>query len=133
ARYKKWLIISGVAALCLIVFALILAKLSGQLLKTQIEKALGENVKAGAVGISWGRVTIEDLTFLRDGQTVGNVKSVYVRADFMSILGKKLKVSKVEVDQPYFKVIVDNKGKLLLPISMAVENKDKIKQNQGKK
>lgn len=133
ARNKKWLIISGVVALCLIVFALILAKLSGQLLKTQIEKALGENVKAGAVGISWGRVTVENLTFLRDGQTVGNVKSVYVRADFMSILRKKLKISKVEVDQPYFKIIVDNKGKLLLPISMPEEKKDESKQKQGKK
>lgn len=133
ARKKKWLIISGVVALFLIVVALILAKLSGQLLKSQIEKALGENVKAGAVGISWGRVTIEDLKFLRDGQTVGNVKSVYVRADFMSILGKKLKVSKVEVDQPYFKVIVDNKGKLLLPVTLPEKQTDEIEQKGKKK
>lgn len=132
-KARKWLIVSGIILLCLIVASLILAKLSGQLLKTQIEKALGENVKANAVSISWGRVTIEDLTFLRDGQTVGNVKSVHVRADFMSILGNKLTISKVEVDQPYFKVIVDNKGDLLLPISLPKGKTGEIKPKGKKK
>ena len=134
SKTRKWLILSGIMALCLIVASLILAKLSGQLLKTQIEKALGENVKASAVSISWGKVTIEGLTFLRDGQTVGNVKSVHVRADFMSILGNKLTISKVEVDQPYFKLVIDNKGNLLLPVSMteekAVEEKHKGKKKE---
>jgi hypothetical protein len=122
--------------LCLIIVVLIFAKLSGQLLKTRVEKALGENVKAGAVGLSWGRVTIEDLTFLRDGQVVGNVKSVHIRADFMSILRDKISISKIEVTEPYFKLLVDNKGKLILPISMADEQKEKdkkvAKQNEPK-
>ena len=47
AKTRKWIIVSGVVALCLVVVVLILAKLSGQFLKTQVEKALGENVKAG--------------------------------------------------------------------------------------
>jgi hypothetical protein len=132
-KSKKWLIVSGIAALCFIVAFLILAKLSGQLLKTQIEKALGENVKAGSVSISWGRVTVEGLTFLRDGQEVGNVKSVHVRADFMSILGKTLTISRVEVDQPYFKLVIDNKGRLLLPISLPEEQAGDGKQKGGKK
>ena len=132
-KSKKWLIVSGIAALCFIVAFLILAKLSGQLLKTQIEKALGDNVKAGSVSISWGRVTVEGLTFLRDGQEVGNVKSVHVRADFMSILGKTLTISRVEVDQPYFKLVIDNKGRLLLPISLPEEQAGDGKQKGGKK
>lgn len=137
SKTRKWLILSGIVALCLIVASLILAKLSGQLLKTQIEKSLGENVKASAVSISWGRVTIEGLTFLRDGQTVGNVKSVHVRADFMSILGNKLTISKVEVDQPYFKLVIDNKGNLLLPIALhekkTSEDKEKGKRKEIQK
>jgi len=131
-KSRKWLIVSGILALCLIVAFLVLAKLSGQLLKAQIEKALGDNVKAGAVSISWGKVTIEDLTFLRDDQVVGNVKSVLVRADFMSILGSTLTISKVEVDQPYFKLVIDNKGRLLLPISMPEEKKGEGKQKRGR-
>ena len=129
---RKWLVVSGILALCLIIVTLILAKLSGQLLKTQIEKALGDNVKAGAVSISWGRVTIEELTFLREGLVVGNVKSVHVRADFTSILGDKLKISKVEVDQPYFKVTIDNKGNLILPVMLPEEKKGEGKP-KGKK
>ena len=31
----------------------------------------------------------------------------------MSILRNKLSISKVEVDQPYFKLLIDNKGNLL--------------------
>jgi hypothetical protein len=137
AKTKKWIIVSGVVVFCLLAVALILSKLSGQLLKTQIEKALEENVKASVVSISWGRVTIEGLTFLRDGQTVGNVKSVHVRADFMSILGNKLTISKVEVDQPYFKLVIDNKGNLLLPIALPVkktsEDKEKGKRKEIQK
>jgi hypothetical protein len=132
AKTKKGLILSGIVALCLFTVVLILARLSGQLLKTRIEKALGENVKAGSVSISWGKVTIEDLNFLRDGQTVGNVKSVIVKADFMSILGDTLLVSKVEVDQPYFKLIIDGKGKLLLPVAIPEERSGKDKQKARK-
>ena len=133
SKTRKWLILSGIVALCLIVASLILAKLSGQLLKTQIEKSLGENVKASAVSISWRRVTVEDLTFLRDGQTVGKIKAVDIKADFMSIIGDKLVISKVEVDQPYFKVIIDNKGNLLLPIALPEERTGEGKQNGKKK
>jgi len=133
AKTRKGLIVSGIIALCLVVVVLIFAKLSGQLLKTHIEKALGENVKAGAVSISWGRVTIEGLTFLRDGQIVGNVKSVRVRADFMSILGDKLTISRVEVDQPHFKIVIDNKGNLLLPVALPEEKANEAKQKRGKK
>jgi len=132
-KTRKRLIVSGIVALCLVVVVLILARLSGQLLKAQIEKALGENVKAGSVSISWGRVTIEGLTFLRDGQIVGNVKSVRVRADFMSILGDKLTISKVEVDQPYFKIVIDSKSNLLLPVALPEEKANEAKQKRGKK
>ena len=76
AKTRKWIIVPGIVALCLLVVVLILSKLSGQFLKAQVEKALGENVKATAVSISWGKVTVEDLTFVRDGQTVGKVKAV---------------------------------------------------------
>lgn len=118
APMRKGLIISGIAVLCLLVVISILAELSGRLLKTQIEKALGENVKAGSVSISWGKVTIENVSFLRDSQIVGTVKSVVVKADFMSILGDKLIVSTVVVDQPYFKLTIDEKGRLRLPVVM---------------
>jgi hypothetical protein len=133
SKTRKWLIVSGIVALCLLAVVLILSKLSGQLLKTQIEKALGENVKAAAVSISWGKVTIEDLTFLRDGQTVGNIRSVDIRADFMSILKNKLSISKVEVDQPYFKLLIDNKGNVLLPVAMPEEKMGKEKKGGKKK
>ena len=139
AKTRKWIIVSGVVALCLVVVVLILAKLSGQFLKTQVEKALGENVKAAAVSISWGKVTVEDLTFLRDGQIVGKVKTVDIRADFMSILRNKLSISKVEIDQPYFKLLIDNKGNLLLPIAylkkrrrrQSKKGKRRIRRNRG--
>ena len=133
AKTRKWIIVSGVVALCLLTVVLILSKLSGQFLKTQVEKALGENVKAGAVSISWGKVTVEDLTFLRDGQTVGKVKTVDIRADFMSILGNKLSISKVEIDQPYFKLVIDNKGNLLLPIALPEEKTGEDKQKGKRK
>jgi len=132
AGTKKFLIVSGIVALCLIVVVSILARMSGQFLKTQIEKALGENVKAGSVSISWGKVIIEDLNFLRDGQSVGNVKSVIIKADFMSILGDKLMISRVEVDQPYFKLTVDGKGKLLLPIGLSKKPSGKAKREEVK-
>ncbi len=128
---RKILVISGIVTICLAIVLSILASLSGQLLKTQIENALGENVKAGSVSIAWGKVIIEDLNFFRNGQTVGNVKSVIVKADFMSILGDKLMISRVEVDQPYFKLAIDGKGKILLPLVMPEEkvgeNKQKVK------
>ena len=133
AKSRKGIIVSVIVALCLVVVVLILAKLSGQLLKAHIEKALGDNVKAGSVSISWGKVTIEDLNFLRDGQTVGNVKSVIVKADFMSILGDKLTISKVEVDQPYFKLVIDTKGNLLLPVVLPEEKAGEPKQRGRKK
>lgn len=133
AKTRKWIIVSGVVALCLLAVVLTLAKLSGQFLKTQVEKTLGENVKAAAVSISWGKVTVEDLTFLRDGQTVGKVKAVNIKADFMSILKNKLSISKVEVDEPYFKLLIDNKGNLLLPIAMPEEKMGKEKEREKKK
>ena len=55
AKTRKWIIVPGVVALCLLAVVLTLAKLSGQFLKTQVEKALGENVKAAAVSISLGK------------------------------------------------------------------------------
>ena len=124
---------SGTVVLCLVVVVSMLAGLSARFLKTQIEKTLGENVKAGSVGISWGKVTIENLTFLRDGQVVGNVRSVHVRADFMSILGNKLSISRVEVDQPYFKLVIDNKGNLLLPFALPEEKTGEDKQKGKRK
>jgi hypothetical protein len=133
AKTRKWIIVSGVVALCLLAVVLTLAKLSGQFLKTQVEKTLGENVKAAAVSISWGKVTVEDLTFLRDGQTVGKVKAVNIKADFMSILKNKLSISRVEVDEPYFKLLIDNKGNVLLPIAMPEEKMGKGKEERKKK
>jgi len=133
AKTRKWIIVSGVVALCLLAVVLILSKLSGQFLKIQVEKTLGKNVKAAAVSISWGKVTVEDLTFLRDGQTVGKVKAINIKADFMSILKKKLSISKVEVDEPYFKLLIDNKGNLLLPIAMPEEKMGKEKERGKKK
>jgi len=132
-KTRKRLIVSGIVALCLVVVVLILAGLSGQLLKAQIEKTLGENVKAGSVSISWGKVIIEDLNFLRDGRIVGNVKSVTIKADFMSILEDKLTISRVEVDQPYFKLVIDTKGNLLLPVVLPVEKAGEPKQKGRKK
>ena len=132
SKARKWIIVSGVVVLCLLAVALILSKLSGQFLRTQVEKSLGDNVKAGTVSISWGKVTLEDLTFLKDGQTVGKVKTVDIRADFMSIIGDKLVISKVEIDQPYFKVIIDNKGNLLLPIALPEEKTGEGKQKRKK-
>lgn len=133
ARIRKILIISGILAICLTIVLSILASLSGQFLKSQIEKALGENVKAGSVSIAWGKVIIEDLNFFRDGERVGNVKSVIVKADFMSILGNKLMISSVEVDQPYFKLAIDGKGKILLPLVMPEEKAVETKQKGKKK
>jgi hypothetical protein len=133
AKTLKRLIVSGIVALCLVVVVLILTRLSGQLLKTQIEKALGDNVKAGAVSISWGKITIKDVTFNRDSQIVGNVRSVTVKADFMSILEDKLTISKVEVDQPYFKLIIDGKGNLLLPVAIPGDRSGKDRQKARKK
>ena len=131
AKTRKWIIVSGVVALCLLAVVLILSKLSGQFLKIQVEKTLGKNVKAAAVSISWGKVTVEDLTFLRDGQIVGKIKAVDIKADFMSILKKKLSISKVEVDEPHFKLLIDNKGNLLLPIAMPEEKMGKEKGDTG--
>jgi hypothetical protein len=125
--------LSGIVALSLVVVVLILAKLSGQLLKTQIEESLGDNVKAGAVSISWGKVTIEDLTFFKDSRIVGNVKSVDVKANFMSLFGDRLSISKVEIDQPYFKLVIDNRGNLLLPFAIPEEKTRESKQKGRKK
>ena len=133
SRNKRWFFVSGTAVLCLVLVVSILAGLSARFLKTQIEKTLGENVNAGSVGISWGKVTIENLTFLRDGQVVGNVRSVHVRTDFMSILGNKLSISRVEVDQPYFKLVIDNKGNLLLPFALPEEKTGEDKQKGKRK
>ena len=132
-KARKWIIVSGIVVLCLFVVVLILAKLSGQFLKAQVEKSLGDNVTASAVSISWGKVTVEDLTFLRDGQIVGKIKTVDIKADFMSILRNKLSISKVEVDQPYFKLLIDNKGNVLLPIAMPEEKMGKGKEERKKK
>jgi len=132
-KIRKILIVSGILAVSLAVVVLILARLSGQLLKAQIENALGENVKAGSVSISWGKVIIEDLNFFRNGQTVGNVKSVIVKADFMSILGDKLMISMVEINQPYFKLTIDGKGNLLSPIAMPEEKSGRDRQRARKK
>jgi hypothetical protein len=132
-KARKWIIVSGIVVLCLFVVVLILAKLSGQFLKAQVEKSLGDNVTASAVSISWGKVTVEDLTFLRDGQIVGKIKAVDIKADFMSILRNKLSISKVEVDQPYFKLLIDNKGNVLLPIAMPEEKMGKGKEERKKK
>ena len=132
-KTRKWIIVSGIVVLCLFVVVLILAKLSGQFLKAQVEKSLGDNVTASTVSISWGKVTVEDLTFLRDGQIVGKIKAVDIKADFMSILRNKLSISKVEVDQPYFKLLIDNKGNVLLPIAMPEEKMGKGKEERKKK
>jgi hypothetical protein len=132
-KARKWIIVSGIVVLCLFVVVLILAKLSGQFLKARVEKSLGDNVTASAVSISWGKVTVEDLTFLRDGQIVGKIKAVDIKADFMSILRNKLSISKVEVDQPYFKLLIDNKGNVLLPIAMPEEKMGKGKEERKKK
>lgn len=133
AGNKKWIFISGAVVLCLVVTVLILAGLSGQFLKTRIEKALGDNVKAGAVSLSWGKVTIEGLTFTRDDQVVGEIRSVGIKADFMSIMGNKLKISRVEVDQPRLKLVIDKKGNLLLPVALPEEKTGEGNRNKGKK
>ena len=121
AKAKSWLILSGGAVLCVVAAILVLVRFSGQILKAHIEKSLGENVKAGSVTISWGKVVIGDLTFLKDGRTVGTIRSVAIRADFMSILGDTIAISRVDVEEPYFKLLIDKKGKLILPIAMPLQ------------
>ena len=60
------------------------------------------------------------------------MRAVDIRADFMSILGNKLTVSKVEVDQPYFKFIIDNRGIFLSHLSHA-RRKDRRRQAKREK
>lgn len=133
AKAKNWLILSGVVVLCAVAAFLILVRFSGQILKAHIEKSLGENVKAGSVTISWGKVVIGDLTFLKDGRTVGTIRSVAIRADFMSILGDTIAISKVDVEEPYFKLLIDKKGKLVLPITTDLQKtgREKEKKKRG--
>lgn len=133
SKKRKWLMVPVVLSLCLIMAVLILAKLSGRLLMAQIEKTLDGTVKANNVTMSWGGVTIEGLTFLRDGQVVGNVKSVSVKADLMGIFGKKIAISKISLDQPYFKLVVDHKGNLLLPVSLPKKRMVEERQERWKK
>lgn len=131
-RTRRIIFVTGISMLCFVVTAVILARLSGQLVKTHIEKALGGNVKADTVSVSWGKVTIDKLTFLRDGEVVGDVKSVEVKAAFLSILQDTSKISRVEVDQPYFRFVVDKKGNLLLPMPTPEKQADEVRNKRGK-
>lgn len=127
---RKWAILAGALFLCAVAAILILIRSSGQLLKAHIERSLDENVKAGSVTISWGKVVIRDVTFLRDGRTVGTIRSVAVRADFRTILKDTITISKVEVEEPYFKLLIDKKGRFILPIAVALQE-GKVKGKRG--
>ncbi len=126
-RKKNWFILSGVVVLCAVAAALTLRHYSGQLLKTHIVRSLGENVKAGSVAISWGKVVVGDLTFLREGRVVGTIKSVAVRADFTSILKDRLSISKVEVEEPHFRLLIDKQGNFILPVAVPLRKTGKEK------
>lgn len=115
---KRWFMVGGIVLLCLIACAIVLIKMSGTLLKTQIERAMGDNVKAGSVEITWGTVTVKNLTFFRQGQQVGSIKTVVVRADFLSILKKKIAIARVDIAEPDLNILMDKKGKIVLPISL---------------
>ncbi|OPY72109.1 MAG: hypothetical protein A4E63_01329 [Syntrophorhabdus sp. PtaU1.Bin050] len=121
---KRWLIVGSIALLCLIAGIALLMKLSGTLLKAQIERALGDNVKAGSVEIAWGTVTIKDLVFFREGQQVGKVKTVDIRADFLSALKKKVMIARVDVEEPDFDILMDKKGKIVLPVSLPDQRRE---------
>ncbi|OPY77858.1 MAG: hypothetical protein A4E65_02564 [Syntrophorhabdus sp. PtaU1.Bin153] len=115
---KRWLIVGGIALLCLITGTAVLVSLSGTFLKARIERAMDDNVKAGSVEIAWGTVTVKDLVFFREGREVGTVKAVDIRADFLGILKKKISISRVDIDEPDLNILMDRKGKIVLPVSL---------------
>jgi hypothetical protein len=121
---KRWLILGGVALLCVIAGAATLVKLSGAFLKAQIERNLGDNVKAGSVQIMWGTVTVKDLVFFREGQQVGKVKTVDIRADFLSVLKKKVMIARVDIEEPDLNILMDKKGKIVLPVSLPDQRRE---------
>ena len=67
--------------------------MANNILKAQLEKALGENFKVAHIGLSWGTVEADGVQIFKDGKVTASAKKLGVRADFLTIFRKTTVVS----------------------------------------
>lgn len=112
---------------CLLAFLAIsvtfLIRFSTKYIKTELEQALGDNVKTETVAIGWGSIHVKGLVFMKDGEISGRIKQLSIRPDFLSLLKRSISVSSLYFEEPYFKLQIKKDGQLVIPISIPESKK----------
>ena len=114
-RRTKLIILAGSVALLVVIAVAVLMGMANNILKAQLEKALGENFKVAHIGLSWGTVEADDVQMFKDGKVTASAKKLGVRAEFLTILRKTPVVSALVLEEPVIHLVIDEQGNLISP------------------
>ena len=117
-----------IAFLCATIFYLV--KNANEILKTQLEKSLGEDFRVERTVLNWGSVDAYGIRLLKNGEEIARVGHINIRADFLGFLKTHYSISAVTIEEPYLKVVVDKQGILRVPFVAGVEKKEVAEENK---
>ncbi len=112
---RKKIVIVLVILLVLAAAAAVLLSMANKILKSQLEKALGESFRVARISLSWGGVEADGVELLRDGKIVVSMKRLRLKADLLTVFRKTVSVSALTVEEPVIRLDVDENGNLLIP------------------
>ncbi len=115
-KLKVALIVIGVVALAFIIAIAILIKNANRLIKHELESFLGKGFSVQRIDLHWGKVEALDISFKNPaGQEIFKTDRLILEADFIGLLKKQYILSHISLENPYFLLKKDSKGKLVNP------------------
>jgi len=133
-KTKKTLLYVVISCLlAFIVIAGILVKNANRILKHELEKFLGKGFSVERIELHWGSVEVRDLSIIRpDRKPSFKSESLFLKADFISLLKKENIISDLVLGSPYILLEVDRSGKMIFPIPQKEEGKGKKEKSDKK-
>lgn len=105
-----------------------LIKNANQILKSQLEKTLGKDFRVERIVLNWGSVDAYGIKLLRDDEEIARAESINIKADFLSFLKKHYSVSGITIEKPYFRIVIDKQGNIVVPFAGNIaEKKEKAR------
>jgi hypothetical protein len=111
----KFFILAGSVVVLVAIAVAVLLGMANEILKAQLEKALGENFKIAHIGLSWGTVEADGVQMLKEGKVTASAKKLGVRADFLTIFRKTPVVSALVLEEPVIHLVIDEQGRFISP------------------
>ena len=112
-----------VATILLVVFAVLiisvalLIRYANVIIKSELERRLGDSFSVRSVNISWGRVQASEVGFNGpSGKPIIRVEKLSLSPSLVGLLKKEYVISTLKLDKPHFFIEQDKSGKITAPV-----------------